>query len=194
MPAHAVCTQRKRRRSLFSIVGGKHEVPQSQDGDRTGHVNQQKASHTLPLMPMVRPRLRRSKGGEVTIQPSQGAKLGFVVENSERSSSEWSYRRLRQPAIHPAIRGNRPATMSRVPFTIRDFQPRLRHPLAHRPGVFPPGISYSRAELKLLHAPPAVLHAGSRRARPSVDPIIRKPKRLHDLRAHRHRRIHRGRS
>ena len=59
------------RRALFSVVGGKHEVPQSQHGDRTGHVNQQKASHNASLMLMVRPRLRRSKGTMAPIHAFQ---------------------------------------------------------------------------------------------------------------------------
>jgi hypothetical protein len=35
------------RRAFFSVVMRKHEVPQPQNGNRSDHVNQEKASHTL---------------------------------------------------------------------------------------------------------------------------------------------------
>ena len=68
-------------------------------------------------------------------------------------------------AIHPcAIRGNRSRYNDDVPFKVRTFQPADFETLWRvDQECFPPGISYSRAELELLHAAQQVLHAGGGR-------------------------------
>jgi [ribosomal protein S18]-alanine N-acetyltransferase len=106
--------------------------------------------------------MRRSKGGRVTIQVSRGAKLGLAVENSEQSWFRIVSLTTGQLAAILSCLSNpgnpiraTPATIvprynDDVPFTVRDFQPADFETLWRLDQeCFPPGISYSPAELKL---------------------------------------------
>jgi [ribosomal protein S18]-alanine N-acetyltransferase len=87
---------------------------------------------------MVRPRVRRSKGTKVTIPPSRCGKLGAI--QSERPD--------RRPVKPPAV--SAPRYNGPVPYIVRDFQPADFETLWRLDQeCFPPGISYSRAELKV---------------------------------------------
>ena len=105
---------------------------------------------------MVRPRLRRRKGGVVTIPRPKGPNSDLLWKTGSNPSSESSHRRpVNCPAIQApqstlATAANRPRYNDPVPFTVRDFQPADFETLWRiDQDCFPPGISYSRAELKL---------------------------------------------
>jgi [ribosomal protein S18]-alanine N-acetyltransferase len=143
---------------FFSIVGGKHEIPQRQHGDRTGYVDEQKAPHTLSrmlllflLMTIVRPGLRRSKGTIVSNLPIRkvGEKIcgkvgGAILLLPKRTTLIPAPR----PSAHRIYNDGVPSNVR--DFQIRDYSPADFDALWRIDQTcFPPGISYSRTELKV---------------------------------------------
>ncbi len=143
-PAH-------RHGTPLSIVGGKHEVPHRQHGDRTHDVNQQKASHNASS----------DAHGTSEVAATQGLRPHFHSVGQIPSVEIWAsstlvviphslrieVRACPRLAAHMARRNAQ--YNGDVPFTIRDFQPADFDALWRIDQTcFPPGISYSRAELK----------------------------------------------
>lgn len=98
---------------------------------------------------MVRPRHAPKQGGGGHNSSLQGAKLRLVVENSEQNSLEIVRVTTSQLSAIPGPSRSFPRYNDDVPFTVRDFQPADFETLWRLDReCFPPGISYSRAELK----------------------------------------------
>jgi ribosomal-protein-alanine N-acetyltransferase len=138
----------KRFRTSAAVVGSKQDMPQKESGNCANYVNGKKASHNVfapavALMPMVRPRLRVQQEGR---RPNLGFLLGSeqtVVENR----AETEFRRFRRPPSPKTASQDR--YNGAVPIVIRDFRPEDFETLWRMDQeCFPPGISYSKPELR----------------------------------------------
>jgi ribosomal-protein-alanine N-acetyltransferase len=127
------------RRAFFSVVMRKHEVPQPQNGNRSDHVNQEKASHTLSSDAYGTSEVADEARGQSSPIHNSGAA-------SLLSCGKLGRNRGKRSGLAPSTRGyNGP-----VPFTVRDFQPADFETLWRIDQTcFLPGISYSRPELRL---------------------------------------------
>jgi [ribosomal protein S18]-alanine N-acetyltransferase len=95
--------------------------------------------------------MRRSKGGEVTIQSSKGPNSDLLWKTGSNPVQNRLIddRSIAGDPIPAITRHHRPRYNDSVPFTVRDFQPSDFETLWRvDQECFPPGISYSRAELK----------------------------------------------